>query len=252
MKREPNIDLRIEGLLHSKTSAFSKKLSQAKWFVEESLGRFKTYYLSLSGGKDSVAMLGVVNDVASQISIDFDIWAHVSDASFPGTVETIQTCAEKTGRKLVLDESPVSAFDVVGMQSSQKFGKKGFFFGAIAKQCETYDLSFVGVRAAESKRRTEACRAHGHLFETHVPAHHWKCQPICWWSIQDVAAAIHYYDLPIHPIYDKFQTGTGAIRLGYVTGMDLIEKGTVVFLRKNYPELYNKLATARPEVRRLS
>lgn len=252
MKREPNINLRLEGKLHQHTGQFRRYLEQAKRFTAQAFERFATPYLSLSGGKDSVAMLGVVNDVACKMGKSFEIWAHVSDASFPGTVETIRACAEKTGRSLILDESPVSAFDVIGQQSAQRFGKQGYFFDAIAEQCQTHDLAFVGVRAAESKRRMSACKAHGHLFETTVPAHHWKCQPICWWTIQDVAAALSYYDLPIHPIYEKFPTDTGAIRLGYATALDLVEKGTVIFLRKNYPGLYQKLTQARPELRRLS
>lgn len=252
MRREQQFDLRLSGQIYQSSSQFRRKMEQSKQFVREVFERFNTPYLALSGGKDSVAMLGVVNDVANEIGKPFEIWSHISDASFPGTIETIRACAEKTCRPLILDESPVSAFDVIGQQSSQRFGKQGYFFDAIAKQCATHDVVFVGVRAAESKRRKKASLAHGHLFETHVPLHHWKSHPICWWDVQDVAAAAAYYDLPIHPIYEKFPTDIGAIRLGYATALDLVEKGTLIFLRKNYPTLFHKLTQARPDLRRFA
>lgn len=252
MRREPPFDLRQVGKIHQHTAQFRLRREQAEHFTHEAFAQFQTPYLALSGGKDSVAMLGVVDSVARSMGRTFELWTHVSDASFPGTIETVRACAEKTGRPLILDESPVSAFDVIGQQSAQHFGKTGYFFDAVAKQCATHDLVFVGVRAAESKRRKHASLAHGHLFETHIPAHHWKCHPLCWWDVKDVAAALAYYDLPIHPIYEKFPTDIGAIRLGYATALDLIEKGTLVFLRKNYPLLFLKLIQARPELRRFA
>lgn len=252
MKREPNINLREVGAIHKLTPQFKQRLAQAKRYAKAAFGKSQCPYLSLSGGKDSAAMLGVVDEVARECDREYDIWGHISDASFPGTVETIQACAEHVERRLILDESPVSAFDVIGQQSCQRFGKQGYFFEAIKRQCEHYDLAFVGVRAHESTRRMKAARVHGALFQTRTPAPHWKCQPLIWWTIQDVAAALVYYDLPIHPIYKKFPTDTAAIRLGYATALDLVEKGTVIFLRKNYPALYQRLVQAVPSLRRLA
>ena len=39
------------------------------------------------------------------------------------------------------------------------------------------------------------------------------------------------------------------IRLGYITSRDLLNKGTAVFLRINYPDEFNKLAAVYPEIR---
>lgn len=252
MRREPNIDLRVEGRIHACTAAYRRARDRA---VNAAINGFevsKTPYLSLSGGKDSVAMLGVVESAAQLTGRDYTIWAHVSDASFPGTTDTIKECAIRVGRRLVIDKSPVSAFDVVGTGSTQRFGKKGYFFNAISRNSADHDLAFVGVRAAESKRRMAACRAHGTLFKSEVPVYHLKCQPISWFSIWDVAAAIHESGLPIHPIYDKHPTDIGCIRLSYITALDLIEKGTVVFLRRNYPKMFQRLCEAYPKARQFS
>lgn len=252
MRYERHIDLSAVGQLHAKTRGFDARLRQAKRFVHEALSVSKRPYVSVSGGKDSVAMLGIVADVCRATGREVVAWAHVSDASFPGTVETITEACRIAGIPLVLDESPVSAWDVVGQQSQQRFGKQGYFFSAIKSWLKEFggDLAFVGVRAAESKRRMKAAKAHGHLFDTRVPAPHKQCHPLQWWSIEDVAAAIHHYGMPIHPIYMKRPVGSMPIRLGYMTSMDLNEMGSAVFLRTNYPRHFALLASIKPEIRR--
>ena len=57
--------------------------------------------------------------------------------------------------------------------------------------------------------------------------------------------------MPLHPIYEKWHDkGFEKIRLGYITAQDLQELGTVVFLKKNYPEIFNKLSKFNPNVRK--
>lgn len=252
MRYERHIDLAAIGPLHAATPEFARRLKQAARFVHEGLALSDSPYVSVSGGKDSIAMLGVAATSARKQGRELVAWAHVSDASFPGTVETITEACRIMDVRLVMDESPVSAWDVVGTQSATKFGKQGYFFGAIERwlAASACDLAFVGVRAAESGRRNKAARAHGHLFRTTVPAPHRQCHPLQWWSIEDVAAAIHLYGLPIHPIYRKRPVADMPIRLGYITSLDLVEMGSATFLRSNYPAHFARLAEIRPEIRR--
>lgn len=252
MRYERHIDLAVVGPLHAESRQFARRLDRARDYVAEALSACHKPYVSVSGGKDSVAMLGVVAEVCRKYRREITAWAHVSDASFPGTIETIRSACEIAGVPLVLDESPVSAWSVIGTQSQKRFGKEGFFFSAIRNWLKESgcDLAFVGVRAAESKRRRKAAKAHGHLFDTKVPAPHKQCHPLQWWSVEDVAAAIHYYGMPIHPIYQMRPVGTMPIRLGYMTSMDLNEMGSAIFLRTNYPKHFALLATLKPEIRR--
>lgn len=250
MSVEPHIDLREVGELWRQTPTFRKRLAAALEIAGRGFGALRKPYLAISGGKDSVAMAGVVDQAARQLRREYVLWSHVSDASFPGTEETVIETARRLGREVVIDRSPVSAFDVVGKQSARQFGKSGYFFSAIARFVSQggYDLAFVGIRAAESRRRRVGAINNGSLFPSKVPVPHWKCCPLTWWTIQDVAAALVHFDLPIHPIYAKIPVGQGGIRLGYATALDLVHKGTVVFLRRNYPDLYRRLAEACPEV----
>jgi 3'-phosphoadenosine 5'-phosphosulfate sulfotransferase (PAPS reductase)/FAD synthetase len=248
------VNLEELGAFHKCLGSYKYRLDQARRFVREALERATRPYLSISGGKDSVAMLAVVDGVAREMGVDFPLWTHVSDASFPGTLETIQKCAEITGRELIVDRSPVSAFDVDRDQDAYRpFGKQGYFFDAIRRFQQDYkpDLAFVGVRAEESKRRTRACHAHGHLFSTTVTGRILVCYPLAWWSVEDVCACIVDHGLPFHPVYSMRSTDGDArsIRLGYITARDLAHKGTIVFIKINYPHIYNYLVSKFPELR---
>lgn len=245
------MDLLKLGRLAVRSASFQKKEQKAREAIKIAFERCNNPYLSISGGKDSVAMAGIVNDVARQLNRDFVMWAHLSDASFPGTEEVIKTTADRIGREVIIDWSPVSAFDVIGQGSIVRFGKKGYFFSAIEEFVlgEKKDLAFIGVRADESKRRKKAVIVNGMNFKTTVPAPCMVCYPLAWYTLNDVAATIVKYDLPLHPIYNKIAVDNRDIRLGYVTARDLFNKGTAVFLKLNYPSLYNKLVKAFPEVK---
>lgn len=237
----------------SETKQFKEAISKAEDFVLQAFRACNTPCLNLSAGKDSVAMLAIVDTVAKRINRQYTIWSHVSDASFPETENIINECAVITKRRTILDRSPVSAFDLISQKRyEQQFGKKGVFFDAIRKNVSenNFDLCFVGVRADESKRRLKACRVHGHLFETKVPCKQLISYPLIWMKTDFVFAAIISNNYPLHPIYNmKHEKGYSKIRLGYVTAKDLTHMGTVVFLKRNYPEIFNKLSSAYPIIR---
>jgi len=244
------------GRLRSKHPQYSEKLNAAITLACEQLVKHDRPYVSISGGKDSTAMSFIVDEAARTTGKDFELWCHVSDASFPGTVETVEKIAKTLGRKLVLYESPISAFEAVKQKQKASFGKSGIFFDSIRAYAADKDLSFVGVRAFESKRRMKAARAHGAVYKSASMGDVTVCAPITWFRLDDVAATLYKYGAPIHPIYSKMAIESGKnvndekqwIRLNYITSKDLLHKGTAVFLKLNYPELFNKLKEAYPEV----
>jgi 3'-phosphoadenosine 5'-phosphosulfate sulfotransferase (PAPS reductase)/FAD synthetase len=249
MRYEQHIDLRTIGRVVAAMPEFHRKRKVAVALAMRELLAATKPYVSVSGGKDSVAVLGVAAEAARLCNRTVVAWAHVSDASFPGTEETIEKACRVAGVELHVDRSPVSAFAVYGHGGADKFGKEGYFFDAIRIWIERgYDLAFTGVRAAESRRRTQAAKAHGTAYNTSVPAQHRKCEPLAWWSIEDVAAAIRHYGMPIHPIYEKRCLSGVPIRLGYVTAADWAAD-QAQFLRTNYPQQFARLAAVAPEVR---
>lgn len=245
------------GALRSGMRQYAEKRDRAIRLCEEQFRTHKRPYVAISGGKDSVAMAYIVDAAARRVGADYRLWLHCSDASFPGTVETCRKVAAAVGRELDVFESKDSAFDAIARPQKATFGKSGVFFSSVREYAKDKDLCFVGVRAAESRRRMRAAKAHGQVFDSASMGDVTVCHPLLWFTLYDVAAALHEYDAPIHPIYKKITIERGEnrcgeesfIRLGYITSRDLLNKGTAVFLRINYPDEFNRLAAAYPEIR---
>lgn len=244
------------GKLNSQMSNYKRKKAKAIEVCAEMLLTHEKPYVSLSGGKDSVAMSFIVDEAARLVSKNFTLWSHISDASFPGTLETCEKVAEKINRKLDVYKHGESAFDLINNKKRQAFGKKGVFFDSVIAYSQDKDLTFVGVRANESKRRMQAAKAHGMTFYSKSMGNIDVCNPLQWFSVYDVASILYEYNAPIHPIYKKFSVDDKCnsngepifIRLGYITSKDLLDKGTAVFIKMNYPEIFNKLREAFPEI----
>ncbi len=245
------------GRLQAKMPQYTKKKSDAIALSAKALQKSNNPYVAISGGKDSVAMAFIVNEAAKLCGKSFRLWTHISDASFPGTLETCQKVSEMLECPLDIYESKSSAFDAATKGKKQSFGKTGVFFDSVRDYAKNKDLAFVGVRASESKRRKQAAKVHGPIFQSRSMGDVTVCHPLLWFRLEDVAAALWEYNAPVHPIYKKqpIESGRNAIkedkfiRLGYITSKDLLNKGTAVFLRINYPEQFNRLAECWPEIR---
>lgn len=244
------------GELHSKSIRYQKKKMDAISLCIQQLKAHKNPYVSVSGGKDSVAMAFLVDEAAKIANKDFVYWAHISDASFPGTKEIILKLSQMTQREVIFSESERSAFEnLANSKQKRRFGKSGIFYSAVRAFARDKDLSFVGVRAYESKRRMKAAKVNGSTFHSTAMGSVDTCYPLLWFRLEDVAATLTEYNAPIHPIYHKMDVNPSKnandeeswIRLGYATSRDLMNKGTVLFIKLNYPDIYQKLISAAPE-----
>lgn len=246
------------GKVRFKMKQYKQKKESAINCCIKAMESAKLPYAALSGGKDSVAMCYILDEAARIAGKEFKIWTHLSDASFPGTYETCKNVCEQLGRTWDADICPFSAFDALKDKPKQAFGKSGYFFDAVRQYANDKDLVFVGVRASESKRRRQSACAHGQVFYSASMGEITVCHPILWFKLEDVAAALYEYDAPIHPVYTKMSVDLQKnrqgedffIRLSYITSRDLLNKGTAVFLKINYPREYAKLCEAWPEIRK--
>lgn len=247
------------GELYCKSPRFLSKLQVAINLCEKELENHCSPYVALSGGKDSGVLAYVVNEAAKRVGRDYSIWSHVSDASFPGTVETVDKIAETLGRTVDYYESSCSAMGTLAERRQQrKFGKSGVFYDSVRAYARDKDLSFVGVRAFESKRRMKVAKIKGQVFHSKSMGDIDVCYPLLWFKLEDIAAATVLFDVPLHPIYDKQPVDMGKnangedyfIRLGYITSRDLLDKGTAVFLKLNYPDIFAKLQAVYHDIGR--
>lgn len=246
------------GEIRRDSRAFQRKLKDS---IELCAGQLKCHaspYVALSGGKDSGVLAYIVDKAARAAGKEYRIWSHVSDASFPGTVETVEEIAGLLGRPVEFYKSQFSAIGTIGETKEKgKFGKSGVFYDSVREYAADKDLAFVGVRASESRRRRKAAKVHGRTFHSRSMGDIDICYPLLWFRLEDIAAATVMFHIPLHPIYGKHPIDKGKnangedyfIRLGYVTSRDLLDKGTAVFLKLNYPDIFAKLQKAYPDIR---
>ena len=246
------------GKIWCKSGTFINKLKRAIDLCENQIISHNNPYIACSGGKDSGVLAFIVNEASKKCGKKLRMWSHVSDASFPGTVETISEISERLGIPVDFYESKLSAMESVrDTKQKRKFGKSGVFYDSIREYAKDKDLSFVGVRAYESKRRMKAANIKGQCFHSNSMGNVDVCYPLLWFRLEDIAAATVLFNIPIHPIYKKQPIDMGKnangedyfIRLGYITSRDLLDKGTAVFLKLNYPDIFAKLEKLYPEIR---
>lgn len=246
------------GRIWCKSGKFLNKLKNAIDVCKNQLESHDNPYIACSGGKDSGVLAFLVNEASKKCGKKVRIWSHISDASFPGTKETIMEISERLNTPVDFYESEYSAIENLGQaKQRRKFGKSGVFYESIREYANDKDLSFVGVRACESKRRMKAAKIKGQCFHSDSMGNVDVCYPLLWFMLEDIAAATVLFDIPLHPIYRKQPVDMGKnangedyfIRLGYVTSRDLLDKGTAVFLKLNYPDIFAKLEKAYPEIR---
>lgn len=246
------------GKIWCKSGKFMNKLKRAIELCANQLETHNNPYIACSGGKDSGALAFVVNEASKKCGKKIRIWSHISDASFPGTRETVMEISERLNIPVDFYESEYSAIEnLSNTKQRRKFGKSGVFYGSIREYAKDKDLSFVGVRACESKRRMKAAKIKGQNFYSASMGNIDVCYPLLWFRLEDIAATTVMFDIPLHPIYQKQPVDMGKnangedyfIRLGYITSRDLIDKGTAVFLKLNYSDIFAKLEKAYPEIR---
>ncbi len=248
------------GRLNSRLTVYKRRKERAIAVCRDQLATHENPYIALSGGKDSVAMAFIVNEALNAAQrAKCTLWSHISDASFPETLEVCRQVSAMTGIPLYVYQSKKSAFEYVNEKKKRDFGKTGVFFDSVREYASTHDLAFVGVRANESARRMKAAKLHGMTFHSHDMGDIDIVNPLQWFSIYDVFSVLDEYGAPIHPIYFKFPINTKKqntnkepqfIRLGYITAKDLMDRGTVLFIKTNYPDIYQKLIAAYPDAQK--
>lgn len=251
------------GKIKSKSVNFLNKFEDTIKLCQAQLRKFDNPYVAVSGGKDSNVLAYIVSLAAARENKDISIWSHISDASFPDTEKTIidvYNNVKNLGNnniKLDISKCPFSAIEnLKNSKQKQRFGKTGVFYTDVRKYAANKNLAFVGVRSYESKRRMKAAKVHGCTFYSKSMGNINTCYPLLWWKLEDIAAATVLCNIPLHPIYYKMPINLGKnvngedifIRLGYITSRDLLDRGTAVFLKNNYPDIFFKLAENYPDI----
>lgn len=196
--------LRREDALHARTAGFRNRVAAAGDWIAEALGTIERPYVAFSGGKDSLVMLALVRQQRPAVAV---VW---SDDEFiepetPGYVTDLAAAWD-------LDLTIVSGyarhagwFDPWRMPGERW---REPLPAMLPVRCRTeewaiaagHDGAFVGLRAQERAKRLANAKARGPLY---LMREGWRCQPLAWWTLADIWAAIAEWGLPYSPVYDR-------------------------------------------------
>ena len=113
------------------------------------------------------------------------------------------------------------------------------------------DGVFLGLRADENTYRRKHLRTQGRLF-CNSETGKWQSNPVAFWSVWDVWAYIYSHDLDYSAAYDRLTDigvdvdlqRTGPLAVERALGM-----GQLAWLKRGWPDLFNRYAAIHPEAR---
>lgn len=246
-------DYRKEDLLHARLPVHKRRVAKAQGIAREWIRKCERPYIALSGGKDSVAMLHLIQGVAAApVSV---MW-HDSGVEWPGVEQVIgRLQAMGLIEDLIIVRPDTDVFELKRRQArgeiSAETKDRIALFRPIERTIEKYgfDGVAVGLRKGESRGRYLDRITHG-------PIHRRKggllrCTPLVDWEWQDVFAYIATHQLPLHPIYSAPLHNLehrGRIRLSWWLSTDHYRHGELRWIRLVYPEIYQRIIEEAPEV----
>jgi len=246
----PDIQKKAD-LLHARTARYKKAIHKANDIISSALGRMVRPYVSFSGGKDSLVMLHMVLEQTRNISVVY--WD--AGASYPDTDKFLDDVAVEWNIDIIkFKTTPIlDVFREHGIDHPQIERKTmiATVYEPIKQLIKKYDFDgvFVGLRKEESFGRSQLIKYRGPLFNN-ASQGVLECLPVAYFTVQDVWAYITSHDIPYNPVYDHTSlTPRNDIRVSYYCGESAKEIGRYVWLKKEYPDLYNKFAAEFPEVR---
>lgn len=235
----------------SKQESFVRKVSNALAVLRRARANDTRPYIAFSGGKDSTVMLDIVRQVFP------DAPAVLSDDEWhlPETLEyiaTIPNLHRVAGRRTHADwftaweqhdKLPESVAWIEAMEFGSRMGT-----WARGRGC---NAACIGIREDESVKRRVHVRHSGQLFYA-KSRQMWHVYPIAKFTLIDIWAYIVSRELPYNHAYDRLaQIGVElkAQRVGPMAVDAVLGYGQMAILKKGWPDLFNRFASAHPEAR---
>jgi len=232
---------------------YKKRLFKSSEIIKKALSMDKSWYVSCSGGKDSVALAHLV----SRLSPNIEIFSQKDDCDFPGEKEYLEDLASKFNWNLRIVEPDFSLFARIrefsdniceDIHSRGKQLSDEAFYSLIRKQEERYDGVFLGLRAEESNAREKNFLKRGYIYKRKNGK--MVCIPLAAWKGDDVFTYLVSNDIPIFDIYLKtsLHSDPTKIRKAWFLPGACARQGQVVWLQHYYPDIYFELKEVCPEV----
>jgi 3'-phosphoadenosine 5'-phosphosulfate sulfotransferase (PAPS reductase)/FAD synthetase len=246
-------------LLHSQTDIFKKHLNQSIEIIKKFLDHTKDINIcvNLSAGKDSTVLVHLVNNICPNILVV----SEKDDLDFPNELEYLNLLKEKYNLNLDIISPNISLWEAILKEDiTNDIHSKGtnfsdeYFYGLLKSHFLNKSITgaFIGLRAEESKGRSMNYRKNGFIyFNKSWNNGEWICQPLALWSAKDIFAYLFLNDIPILDVYfkTKFIGSPEKIRKSWVLPSHQASRGQALWLKWYYPDIFNKLAIIKPELR---
>lgn len=244
-----NEEIKMQALLWSKLRSHEYKILQARRRIEKWLSLVNNPYIAFSTGKDSTCLLHLVRAQKKEVpAIYFD-----AGCSFPESGELISQT--KNLISFPTEEPLLATFHrfggISGGRELERETMRTTVYEPIKRLILKYSFDGVayGLRSEESRGRYMNAKMRGAIFQYKRDGL-WACQPIHDWTYEDVWAYIISNDIPYCSVYDKmWDMPKEDQRLSYWAGETKRRWGRWAWLKRNYPELFNRFAAEFPEVR---
>lgn len=242
-------------LLHASTTSFKKKVEKAKDITKRFLDLGVKGYGSISGGKDSTAMMHLIHSLEPT----YPFMSQKDDMDFPEEMEYMKLLEEKYNLNLTIISPKQDIWEIAkNTDFTEDIHSKGtsfsddLFYNLLKEfQVEnSYKGVFLGLRTEESKGRKINFAAKSHIYYNQDYSQ-LVCQPLALWTAKDVFAYLFSNDIPILDVYFKtrFVKSPENIRKSWVLPSAQSQSGQVQWLKHYYPSIYNRLAAINPRMR---
>ena len=235
----------MEAYRKANSYLYSKHIRNAEEIIRVALLQCKNPAIALSGGKDSVAMAGLVCKFCSPKIIWND-----SGLELPESKSIIYEIADRFGLEIIVAKGcAIEEAEAIGRGELSRYDKKVInsidtIINPVRKALIEHgiDLEFVGLRKKESIKRRMLLSQYG-------PIHYSKkwgikiAWPMMNWDGRDCLAYICENNLPIHPAY-LMASDPAMARVSWAFDTAREAPAETEVVRRNYPEIYRKLREA--------
>lgn len=258
---------RYQHLLHAKTSGFQRKVERARDIINESreIGQLN-WYCAFSGGVDSTVLLDLLFE-QQRISDKAVLWGD-DGWDYPETLQFLKATEERYFFRLKRIRSmqpwhdwctemsrPDLADDPAALAAWGNPRRWDGTWHTLTRDAGAYgyDGVFMGLLASESRKRAYALHdGRKPLYQVKGEGGMWHCSPLAHFTKRDIWAYVTSHELPYNPVYDRLAELDVPLerrRVAPLTCFAVQQYGSVVTLKRGWPELYLRLASTFERVR---
>jgi len=221
---------------------YSKRIREAEKIIQHALSQSRNPAIALSGGKDSVAMAGLVLKYCKPIIIWND-----SGLELPDSKNVVFSIAATYGLKVVIAEGcAMDEAEQVGRGELSRTNRRVMMsIDTITEPVKkvikenNIDLEFVGLRKKESINRRMLLSQYGPIHESKK----WEtviAWPMMNWEGKDCLAYICENDLPIHQEYLESDNPAES-RVSWVFDKTREAPAETEKIKRRHPDIYRRL-----------